>query len=62
MQVDDFKHLIGPVIGGLGIVMLGLERMSDGVQRRRGRAAQLGYLPLTQQVTSYWLRTFRDGA
>ena len=29
MQVDIFKEILVPVIGGLGIFMLGLEFMSD---------------------------------
>jgi phosphate:Na+ symporter len=32
MQVDIFKDIIVPVIGGLGIFMLGLEFMSNGIQ------------------------------
>ena len=32
MQVDYFKDLLVPVIGGLGIFMLGLEFMSTGIQ------------------------------
>ena len=32
MQVDYFKDMIVPVIGGLGIFMLGLEFMSNGIQ------------------------------
>ena len=32
MQVDYFKDLLVPVIGGLGIFMLGLEFMSNGIQ------------------------------
>ena len=32
MQVDIFTQVIVPVIGGLGIFMLGLEFMSDGIQ------------------------------
>jgi phosphate:Na+ symporter len=32
MQVDYFKDIIVPVIGGLGLFMLGLEFMSDGIQ------------------------------
>jgi phosphate:Na+ symporter len=31
MQVDLFKEILVPVIGGLGIFMLGLEFMSDGI-------------------------------
>jgi phosphate:Na+ symporter len=32
MQVDYFKDILVPVIGGLGIFMLGLEFMSSGIQ------------------------------
>jgi len=32
MQVDIFKDVLVPVIGGLGIFMLGLEFMSNGIQ------------------------------
>ena len=32
MQVDYFKDLLVPVVGGLGIFMLGLEFMSNGIQ------------------------------
>ena len=32
MEVDVFKEILVPVIGGLGIFMLGLEFMSDGIQ------------------------------
>ena len=32
MQVDIFKDILVPVIGGLGIFMLGLEFMSNGIQ------------------------------
>jgi phosphate:Na+ symporter len=31
MQVDIFKEILVPVVGGLGIFMLGLEFMSDGI-------------------------------
>ena len=31
MQIDLFKEILVPVIGGLGIFMLGLEFMSDGI-------------------------------
>ena len=31
MQVDLFREILVPVIGGLGIFMLGLEFMSDGI-------------------------------
>jgi phosphate:Na+ symporter len=33
MQVDIFTQILVPVIGGLGIFMLGLEFMSEGIQR-----------------------------
>jgi phosphate:Na+ symporter len=32
MQVDYFKDILVPVVGGLGIFMLGLEFMSNGIQ------------------------------
>ena len=32
MQIDVFREILVPVIGGLGIFMLGLEFMSDGIQ------------------------------
>ena len=32
MEIDIFKEIIVPVIGGLGIFMLGLEFMSNGIQ------------------------------
>ncbi|MFM9975125.1 MAG: Na/Pi cotransporter family protein [Beijerinckiaceae bacterium] len=32
MQIDIFKDILVPVIGGLGIFMLGLEFMSNGIQ------------------------------
>jgi len=32
MEADIFKDIIVPVIGGLGIFMLGLEFMSNGIQ------------------------------
>ena len=32
MAIDVFKDIAVPVIGGLGIFMLGLEFMSDGIQ------------------------------
>jgi hypothetical protein len=31
VQVDIFKEILVPVVGGLGIFMLGLEFMSDGI-------------------------------
>jgi hypothetical protein len=32
MEVDIFREIIVPVIGGLGIFMLGLEFMANGIQ------------------------------
>ena len=32
MDVDYFREIIVPVIGGLGIFLLGLEFMSNGIQ------------------------------
>ena len=32
MEVDYFREIVVPVIGGLGIFMLGLEFMSNGIQ------------------------------
>jgi phosphate:Na+ symporter len=32
MQIDIFTQVIVPVVGGLGIFMLGLEFMSNGIQ------------------------------
>ena len=32
MEIDIFKEIIVPVIGGLGIFMLGLEFMANGIQ------------------------------
>lgn len=32
MEIDLFREILVPVIGGLGIFMLGLEFMSDGIQ------------------------------
>ena len=32
MNIDLFKDILVPVIGGLGIFMLGLEFMSNGIQ------------------------------
>jgi phosphate:Na+ symporter len=32
MDVDIFKEVLVPVIGGLGIFMLGLEFMANGIQ------------------------------
>jgi len=33
MQIDLFKDVLVPVVGGLGLFMLGLELMSDGIQK-----------------------------
>ena len=51
MQVDYFKDILVPVIGGLGIFMLGLEFMSDGIQnlavsRMRALLARIAGTPI----------------
>ncbi|MET0335328.1 MAG: Na/Pi symporter [Rhizobacter sp.] len=51
MQVDIFKEILVPVIGGLGIFMLGLEFMSDGinnlaVNRMRQMLAKIAGTPV----------------
>ena len=51
MQVDIFTQIIVPVIGGLGIFMLGLEFMSNGIQavaanRMRALLARLAGTPI----------------
>ena len=51
MQVDYFKDIIVPVIGGLGIFMLGLEFMSNGIQnlavnRMRSLLAKIAGTPV----------------
>ena len=51
MQVDFFKDILVPVIGGLGIFMLGLEFMSDGIQnlavdKMRGLLAKIAGTPI----------------
>jgi phosphate:Na+ symporter len=33
MQIDFFTDVLVPVVGGLGLFMLGLELMSDGIQK-----------------------------
>jgi hypothetical protein len=33
MQVDYFKNVLVPVVGRLGVFMLGLELMSEGIQK-----------------------------
>lgn len=52
MQVDYFKDIIVPVIGGLGIFMLGLEFMSNGIQslavsKMRSLLAKVAGTPIT---------------
>src|SRR5215207_8128717 len=52
MQVDIFTQIIVPVIGGLGIFMLGLEFMSTGIQalavsRMRSLLAKVAGTPIT---------------
>ncbi len=51
MQVDVFKEILVPVIGGLGIFMLGLEFMSDGINnlaanRMRALLAKIAGTPI----------------
>src|SRR5688572_2070881 len=51
MQVDYFKDILVPVIGGLGIFMLGLEFMSNGIQnlavsRMRALLAKIAGTPV----------------
>jgi len=51
MEIDIFKDLLVPVIGGLGIFMLGLEFMSDGINnlaanRMRAWLARLAGTPV----------------
>ena len=33
MEVDLFKDVLVPIVGGLGLFMLGFELMSDGIQK-----------------------------
>ncbi len=52
MESDIFKDIIVPVIGGLGIFMLGLEFMSNGIQslavnRMRAMLAKVAGTPIT---------------
>ena len=52
MEVDIFKEIIVPVIGGLGIFMLGLEFMATGIQslavtRMRALLAKVAGKPIT---------------
>jgi phosphate:Na+ symporter len=51
MQADVFKDILVPVIGGLGIFMLGLEFMSNGIQslavnKMRALLAQIAGTPI----------------
>ncbi len=51
MPVDYFKDLLVPVVGGLGIFMLGLEFMSNGIQnlavnRMRALLARIAGTPI----------------
>lgn len=51
MEAEIFKDIIVPVIGGLGLFMLGLEFMTDGIQamavnRMRGLLAKLAGTPI----------------
>lgn len=52
MQVDYFRDILVPVIGGLGIFMLGLEFMSNGIQslavnKMRAVLAKVAGTPIT---------------
>ncbi len=52
MQADIFRDILVPVIGGLGIFMLGLEFMSNGIQalavnRMRSLLAKVAGTPVT---------------
>ena len=52
MQADIFKDILVPVIGGLGIFMLGLEFMSNGIQalavnKMRALLAKVAGTPIT---------------
>jgi phosphate:Na+ symporter len=52
MQIDYFSQIIVPVIGGLGIFMLGLEFMSNGIQalavnKMRAFLAKVAGTPIT---------------
>lgn len=52
MQADIFKDILVPVIGGLGIFMLGLEFMSNGIQslavnKMRAFLAKVAGTPIT---------------
>jgi phosphate:Na+ symporter len=51
MQVDYFRDILVPVVGGLGIFMLGLEFMSNGIQnlavnRMRALLARIAGTPI----------------
>ena len=51
MQIDIFKEILVPVVGGLGIFMLGLEFMSDGINhlaanRMRAMLAKIAGTPV----------------
>jgi phosphate:Na+ symporter len=52
MEADIFKDIIAPTIGGLGLFMLGLEFMSNGIQslavdRMRAMLAKVAGTPVT---------------
>ena len=72
----SLQGVLVPVVCGLGLFMLGLELMSDGIQklavnRMRDLLAkiagtlQLGYVPLTlpliKQIERYWASAFQAG-
>jgi phosphate:Na+ symporter len=60
MEVDYFKDLLVPVIGGLGIFMLGLEFMSNGIQslavnRLRDLLARIAGTPIKGVVAGTFI-------
>ena len=59
MEVDLFKEIIVPVIGGLGIFLLGLEFMASGIQAlsvNKMRECS------SSDTWSYWLLAFVFGS
>src|SRR5918994_2156380 len=60
MQSDIFKDILVPVIGGLGIFMLGLEFMSNGIQslavnKLRALLAQIAGTPLKGAIAGTFI-------
>lgn len=55
MEVDYFKDIAVPVIGGLGLFMLGLEFMTDGIpamaaNRMRSLLAKIAGMPIKGMI------------